>query len=431
MHQEIRGKFSQAFRTLVNNGNRGVVFLWGGDVSSRYDTDTEEEFRQESNFLYLTGIELPDFALAIDMETQVSVLFAPKRDETYAMWNGEVLTLEQIHEIYGNDLVLYTDDIVDTLISLTRNQEKTIYLLPTQSLPEFTNVNKTALKTALGRSRVTKTQSELQLMRISASVSSDAHIALMKDSEVGLYEYNYGGYFEYYTASCSLQHQAYLPIVGSGNRSAILHYNTNRYQTRDGDFILIDAGAEFRGYGTDITRTFPVNGVFSPAQVLVYEMVEDVVEEIEAILRPGIVWSEMNVRSQQLITNALLKAGFLTGPIDELIRNRMWTYFYPHSLGHSVGLDVHDPGLAGLSLQENMVVTVEPGIYFNRVFMNKGLNDPIARRYMVADRINTYLNMNFGGVRIEDIVIITATGIEQLAKAPKSVSEIEAIMRSS
>jgi len=364
------------------------------------------------------------------MESQVSVLFAPKRDELYAMWNGEVLTLEQIHEIYGNDLVLYTEDIVDTLKSLTRNEEKTLYMLPTQDLPDFTNVNKTGLRPALGRSRVTKTQSELMLMRIAASVSSDAHIALMKDSEVGLYEYNYGGYFEYYTASCSLQHQAYLPIVGSGNRSAILHYNTNRYQTTNGDFILVDAGAEFRGYGTDITRTYPVNGVFSPAQTLIYEMIEDVVEEIEGIMRPGIIWTDMHTRSYHAVTNALLRAGFLTGPIDELIANRMWYYFYPHGLGHSVGLDVHDPGLtSGLPLAENMVVTVEPGIYFNRVFMNKGINDPVAGRYMVADKINSYLNMNFGGVRIEDIVIVTATGIELLAKAPKSIPEIEALMR--
>jgi len=317
------------------------------------------------------------------------------------------------------------------LKSLTRNEQKTIYIPPSQTLPEFTNVNTTGLKPALGRSRITKTQSELQLMRIAASVSSDAHIALMKDSEVGLYEYNYGGYFEYYTASCSLQHQSYLPIVGSGNRSAILHYNTNRFQTRNGDIILIDAGAEFRGYGTDITRTFPVNGVFSPAQTVIYEIVFDIVNEIEAILKPGILFSDMNNRSYHATVNALLKAGFLTGPIDELILHRMWYYFYPHSLGHSVGLDVHDSGFSlNTVLQENMVVTVEPGLYFNRVFITQGLNDPIASRYMVADKINSYLNMNIGGVRIEDIVIITSTGIEQLAKAPKSISEIEALMRS-
>jgi len=265
-------------------------------------------------------------------------------------------------------------------------------------------------------------------MRIAARVSSDAHVMLMKDSQVGLYEYNYGAYFEYYTGSCGCHHQAYLPICGSGNRSAILHYNTNRYQVTDGAFILVDAGAEFRGYGTDITRTYPVNGSFSPAQTLIYEMVLDVVEEIESILKPGIVWSEMHTRSYHAVTRALLAAGFLTGNLDELIANRMWSYFYPHSLGHSVGLDVHDPGLRG-TLQENMVVTVEPGIYFNQAFIKQGLEDPIAKNYLVADKIYSYLNANFGGVRIEDIVVITQTGIENLTRVPKSISEIEAIMR--
>jgi len=265
-------------------------------------------------------------------------------------------------------------------------------------------------------------------MRIAAQVSSDAHVNLMKDSAVGLYEYNYGGYFEYYTASCSLQHQSYLPICGSGNRSAILHYNTNKYQVKDGDFILIDAGAEFRGYGTDITRTFPINGQFSPAQTLIYEMVEDIVNEIESILKPGVLWADLQTRSFHAVTSSLLSAGFLVGNIDELIANQMWYYFYPHSLGHSVGLDVHDPGNKAI-IQENMVLTVEPGIYFNRAFIYEALNDTIVRNYLNAVKIFSYLDANFGGVRIEDTVVVTKTGIENLTKVPKSIPEIEELMR--
>jgi len=429
MHQELRQKFINVFKQTVAEGSDGVVFLYGGQVSNRYNTDTEEEFRQESNFLYLTGIDKPDFALAIDMETEQSILFAPRRDEYYALWNGLVLTLEQIKEIYGNDVVVYTEDITEQLNIITNNGQQTIYLLPSQNLPDFHNVDQTQLIPALGASRVTKTASELVLMRLAARVSSEAHINLMKDSQVGLYEYNYEGYFEYYTASCGLQHQSYLTICGSGNRSAILHYNTNRYRVNNGDFILIDAGAEFRGYGTDITRTFPVNGRFTVEQVLIYNMVLSVVLEIESILKPGVLWGSINTLAQQRICRALLQAGFLRGNLDELIANRMWYYFYPHSLGHSVGLNVHDPGLSQSSpLEANMVVTVEPGIYFNTAFMTQGLNDPIAKNYMVAEKILFYLNLNFGGVRIEDTVIITSTGIEQLATAPKTVADIEAIM---
>jgi len=427
MHEELRAKFTQVFRSLVADGENGIIFLWGGEVSSRTDSTTEEEFRQFSNFIYLTGVELPDFALAIDILNRQSILFAPKRDEYYALWNGEVLTLEQIQLIYGHDFVLYTEDIENTLMSISNNGERTIYLLPYQTLPNFPNVNNSILNTALGRSRIIKTPSEITLMRIAAKISSDAHVMLMKDSEVGLHEYNYGGYFEYYSASCGLNHHSYLPIVGSGNRSAILHYNTNRYQTINGDIILIDAGSEFRGYGTDITRTFPVNGRFSAEQTLIYEMVENIVTDIEGIIRPGIRASDMQARSTQLVCSALLQAGFLRGTLSELMANQMWYYFYPHGLGHSVGLDVHDPGFQGI-YQENMVFTVEPGIYFNKAFMQLGFDDPIARNYLVADRIQSYLDMDFGGVRIEDTVIITSTGIENIALVPKSISEIEAIM---
>jgi len=292
---------------------------------------------------------------------------------------------------------------------------------------DFINVDYYYLNAALGSSRITKTASELALMRISAKVSSDAHINLMKDSAVGLFEYNYGGYFEYYTSSCSLQHQAYLPIVGSGNRSAILHYNTNRYQTVNGDIILIDAGAEFRGYGTDITRTFPVNGRFSPAQTVIYEIVERTVADIESQIRPGVRWADMQARAQLLVCTGLLEAGFLRGTISELMANQMYYYFFPHGLGHSVGLDVHDPGFSGV-LQQNMVFTVEPGIYFNKAFMQLGFEDPEASRYMIAERINSYLDMNFGGVRIEDMVIITSNGMELISTPPKSIPDIEAIM---
>jgi Xaa-Pro dipeptidase len=335
--------------------------------------------------------------------------------------------LEQIQERYGHDLVIYTDDIVDKLQEISNNGARTIYIHPSQTLPDFPNVNSTVLPEVLGASRIVKTNSEVALMRISAKVSSDAHIMLMKDSQPGLYEYNYSGYFEYYSASCGLQHHSYLPIVGSGNRSAILHYNTNRYQVTNGDIILIDAGSEFRGYGTDITRTFPVNGQFSPAQTLIYEIVENIVNDIESILKPGIRWSDMNTLSRHSVVSALLEAGFLKGDLTELIANEMWYYFYPHGLGHSVGIDVHDPGFRGI-LQENMIITVEPGIYFNKAFMMLGLNDTIAKNYMVEDKILSYLNNNFGGVRIEDTVLITSTGIENLATVPKSIPEIEEIM---
>jgi len=338
------------------------------------------------------------------------------------------MTLEQIQELYGNDLVIYTEEIVTKLREISRNGAKTIYLLPQQTLPEFPNVDNDTLIKVLASSRVTKTESELTLMRIAAKVSSDAHLMLMKDSQVGLYEYNYGAYFVYYTGSCGLTHQSYEPIVGAGNRSAILHYRAKRAQTIEGDVLLVDAAGEFRGYDSDITRTFPVNGKFSPALTLIYIIVEKTQRKILSLVKPGASFREFQTIAQQAITRKLLEAGFLQGPLDALITNSMWSYFYPHGLGHSVGLDVHDPGLNDI-LQENMVITIEPGVYFNRAFVEKGLKDPVAGRYIVVDKVMEFLDSNVGGVRIEDTIVVTEDGHENLASVPKSISEIEAIMR--
>jgi len=428
MHAEIRQKFAQVFRSQIPGGNQGIIFLYGGELQNRYDTDTEMAFRQESNFVYLTGVEDPDFAFAYDIEEETSILFAPKRDEHYALWNGEVMTLEQIQEKFGNDIVIYTEEIVPKLREITNNGAKKIYLLPQQTLPEFPNVDNEILVYVLGASRVIKTNSELTLIRIASKVSSDAHVMLMKDSDPGLFEYNYGAYFEYYSGSCSLIHQAYEPIVGSGNRSAILHYTTKRAQTMDSEILLVDAGAEFRGYDTDITRTYPVNGKFSPAQTLIYMMVEEVQRMILSLVKPGASMREFQTLATHTVTRKLLEAGFLQGPLDTLIANRMWYYFYPHGLGHSVGLDVHDPGLNDI-LQKNMVITIEPGIYFNRAFVEQGLKDPVAGRYIVVSKVMEFINANFGGVRIEDTIVVTDDGHENLTLVPKSISEIEEIMR--
>jgi len=234
-------------------------------------------------------------------------------------------------------------------------------------------------------------------------------------------------YFKYYTGNCGLIHQSYEPIVGCGNRSAILHYVAKRALTRDDDIILVDAAGEFRGYDADITRTYPVNGKFSIPQTLIYMMVYEVAEQALAMVRPGVTMNQLQTVAQQSVTRKLLEAGFLQGSLDTLIALRLFSLFYPHGLGHSVGLDVHDPGLG--VFEANTVITIEPGIYFNRAFVEKGLNDPVTRPYIVVDKVMEFLDANFGGVRIEETIVVTNNGYENLTTAPKSIPEIEAIMR--
>jgi len=196
----------------------------------------------------------------------------------------------------------------------------------------------------------------------------------------------------------------------------------------DGDFILVDASAEFRGYASDNTRTYPVNGIFSDTQKEIYEVVEEIVAEIEILMRPGMSWQAFQTRAQHTVCRSLFELGYLQGNLDELIQNEMWYYFYPHNLGHSVGLDVHDPGFTSGILQENMVITVEPGIYFNRAFVTMALNDPITRPFIVVDKVLAMLDANFGGVRIEDTVVVTNNGIDSITTVPKTVADIEELM---
>jgi len=262
-------------------------------------------------------------------------------------------------------------------------------------------------------------------MEIAANVSSDAHITVMKDSKTtGLYEFNYAAYFEYYTTNCGLLHQSYLPIVAYGKHSAILHYNVPLAKVEGNGFMLIDAGAEYT-YGTDITRTWPVNGKYSENQALIYNMVLRTVLELENDLKPGARMSELSARSRELITRELLVADFIRGTFSDLMQNRIYSYFYPHGLGHSVGIDVHDPGSIE-NIGKDMILTIEPGIYFNEVLINKGIREN--GRFLNIPKCLDFVNQNFGGVRIEDTCHVTETGMRVLSWVPKTITEIEKIM---
>jgi len=324
---------------------------------------------------------------------------------------------------YGIPDVVYDKELITELRRISAG--RTIYALSGVSLPGFDNVNFNSLKPVLDSSRVVKTPGELQYMEIAANVSSDAHIVAMKDAKTtGLYEFNYASYFIYYSMNCGLLHQAYLPITAYGKHSAILHYNVPLAKVEGNGLMLIDAGAEYT-YGTDISRTFPVNGKFSDKQKVVYNMVLNTVLQIESLIKPGVKFSQMASLSKDLITRALLEADFVRGSLQELMQVGISNYFYPHGLGHSVGIDVHDPGRIE-DLAPNMIITIEPGVYFNEVLLEQGIT--AHERYFNVEKCREYLADNFGGVRIEDMVQITENGVKVLSWVPKTVEGIEEIM---
>jgi len=277
--------------------------------------------------------------------------------------------------------------------------------------------------------RSLKTDSELQLMRYAANVSSGAHELVMNYTQPGLYEYNIEGRFLDGCFACGLMLQAYIPIVASGNNSAVLHYNSNDRLMKSGDILLIDAGAEYHGYGTDITRTYPVNGVFTPEQEEVYNMVLEIQYRVITRVYPGASLSTLQKYAIEYTCDHLTSYGYLSSGVSKCINDRLYYYFYPHGVSHLIGIDVHDRGDPDSNvLAERMVITVEPGIYFNQPLLDTAFANSAIEKYFVRSKIQPLLDQGFGGVRIEDVVVVWAEGPEVISSPPKTVFGIETQM---
>jgi len=288
-------------------------------------------------------------------------------------------------------------------------------------------VNTTALNGNLMQSRVLKSPKEINLLRLISQIDSDAHVTLMQQSKPGLYEYHMESLFLYETYNCGCRQQAYIPIVGSGYNSAVLHYNMNSRQMQAGDLLLVDAAAEYVGYASDITRTYPVNGQWTAQQRIIYSIVLNAQQTCIDMLKPGANWSVVASQATTSILQGLLDAGIIVGNMSDLLSNGISRLFYMHGLGHFVGLDVHDTySIGNRLLQSGMVLTVEPGVYFNEALLEGALANPKQAIFLNAELLAEYTE--FGGIRIEDVVAITDTGYELLSNAPRQIADIENVM---
>jgi Xaa-Pro aminopeptidase len=264
--------------------------------------------------------------------------------------------------------------------------------------------------------RLFKSAEEVALMRRSAEIAAEGHREAMRAARPGMKEYEVEALIEYVFRRSGASAPAYNSIVGAGANATILHYVDNNAELKDGDLLLIDAGAEYEGYASDITRTFPVNGRFTAAQRELYEVVLDCQEKCVEMVAPGVTLEEMHQRSVELLTEGMVRLGLLKGDVKKLIEEEKYKQFYMHRLGHYLGMDVHDAGLYHTdgqprAVEPGMVMTVEPGIY-------------VAED--AEDAPEKYRGM---GIRIEDDVLVTAGGYEVLTSAaPKRVEEIEALM---
>lgn len=443
MHHKHRSKLY----SLFSQTQQSIIFLEGAKIMYRYQTDYEFAFRQESNFWYVSGVNEPDCAAILDIDSKEFHLFVPKRDVQYAVWYGYVKSLDQYQSEYSPDHVHYMDELHEVVKKL---KPSIVFCLNESSQERFSyepelTTNSEALIEALNDARVIKTEEELECLRIASQVNNEAYKRVIESWKPGMYEYQAKAIFTEVQMSNGLQQDAYNGIYASGPNSAILHYVSNTRQTQDGELLLIDAGFEYKGYAADFSRTFPVNGRFSADQTALYDTVLIAQKQVIKAIKPGVRMEDLHMMSASTMMEGLLDIGIVKGSLNSIMEANIFALFFPHGLGHFLGLDTHDvggypkgmeridrPGIfylrARRELEAGMVVTIEPGIYFIPALLEPALKNSSKKMFLNAEKIHQF--MDFGGIRIEDDIVVTENGYENLTHIAKERDEIERLMNS-
>lgn len=442
----------QALGRNVEATNSAVIYLQGGADKQWYYSDTDKLFRQESNFLYSSGFEMPGLKDQVPESivlaraesadgpiTQTGYLFVEECDAFCQTWNGEAITLDQLRVRYDVENIIWRKDMQETLSTILPANAR-LFVMPDTNLSlsaaaatlEALPRDETVLqRNVMPQARSIKSAAEMQLMRASCSVSAAAHRLAMRKGKNYRWEFQVQSDFESTVAACGQTKVSYLTIAGAGVRSSVLHYNTNALpiSPAGNDIVLLDAGSEWFGYGTDITRTWPVNGKYTRLQAIIYNAVLGAQNAAFAMIRPGARWGEVSGNATVAMMQHLVRAGIVTGTVEAALAAGVNRVFYPHGLGHFVGIDVHDSRYLPLDvLRPGMVVTVEPGLYMIPILIEQARNDPARAALIDFARLAqfTAAGTSLGGVRIEDMVLITENGYELLSgDIPRTVKDVE------
>ena len=416
-------------------GAKSIAILPAAPMRPR-NRDVEYPFRQDSNFHYLTGFDEPEAVLVLvpGRKHGECILFCRERDPEMELWNGFMAGQEGACNDYGADDAFPIADIDEILPGLMEGCDKVFHSMGSQ--PDFDGrvmgwVNSIRAKVRNGAQppgefvmldhllhdlRLFKSKKELQLMAKAGRISAEAHVRAMKACKPGMMEYQLEAEYQHHFLRSGCQSWAYPSIVGGGANACILHYTDNRDELKDGDLVLIDAGAEYQYYAGDITRTFPVNGTFTAPQRALYEVVLKAQLAAIKAVKPGNHWNQPHEAAIKVITKGLVELGILKGNVKKLIEKEAYRPFYMHKTGHWLGLDVHDVGDYQIDqqwrmLEPGMVLTIEPGIY-----IAPGAKG-VAKKWQGI------------GIRIEDDVVVTEGGCDVLTSlVPKHPDEIEQLM---
>ncbi|KLJ12661.1 xaa-Pro dipeptidase [Blastomyces silverae] len=434
----------------LGHGEAGVIYLESQKTRMIEDNDGEMLFRQRRNFFYLSGCPLPDSYLTYNIEEDHLTLFIPPIDEDSVIWSGLPLSPDEALELYDVDAVLSTADVNASLAHYCSAKEgKKVFAISDQVSPHITflpfqETDFDVLKRAAEEARVVKDDYEIALLRRANEISSKAHVAVVKAAKSAMNERELEATFIATCMSYGCREQSYHPIFAGGTNGAILHYQKNDQDLVDKTTgekklnMLVDAGGEYRNYCADITRVVPLSGKFSTESRQIYDIVLEMQMTSLAMIKAGVMWEDIHSNSHRVAIRGLLKLGILRGTEQELFDKGISVAFFPHGLGHYLGMDTHDTGgnpnyedkdpmfkylrLRGI-LACGGVVTVEPGIYFCRFIIDPYLASPELGKYIDANVLEKYWSV--GGVRLEDNVVVTQNGYDNLTTAPKIPEEIE------
>jgi len=429
-----REELAERRARYIKEMGRGVAIVPSAPTFIR-NNDVEHEYRQDSDFFYLTGFDEPESVLVLTTEhaSHRTVVFVRKRDKDREIWDGPRAGVDGALALLGADAAFPIEELEQRLPEYLADARRLHYRLaahPSFDAIVFRAIEAVRRKVRTGvvapseivdlsrdlhEMRLRKSDAELATMARAAEISREAHARAMAAARPGAFEYEVEAEILRAYRAHGAERPAYGSIVGSGPNATILHYRRNDRQLRDGELLLIDAGAEYGYYASDVTRTFPVGGRFSRAQREIYDLVlESQLAAIDAV-RPGVPYTDVHDVAVKVLAEGLVRLGLIAGPTDEAIEQGRYKAYYMHRTSHWLGMDAHDVGdyfseKKPRLLEPGMVLTVEPGLYIGQ----EAECDPAYRGI---------------GVRIEDDIAVTATGYRNLTQdIPKAASDLERIL---
>jgi len=419
---------------LLERLGQGVAVIPAASTHIR-NHDVEHTYRQHSDFFYLTGLDEPQAVCVLSNvhPEHRFILFIRPRDEKAERWDGSRVGVEGARSRFGADMAYPIAEFKDKLADYLKGAPQLVYRLGEQRdfdsvvLESLNQVRKMNRRGVIGPRRIVepietlhemrliKDQQEVDLLQAAATITGDAHVEAMRNARPGMFEYEIEALLLAAFRKAGSPRLAYDNIVASGANATVLHYRRNDRKMQDGDLLLIDAGAEFEYYASDLTRTFPISGKFSVPQRSIYDLVLAAqLAAIEAV-KPSATLDDVHHAALHTLVQGLLDLGLLKGTFDQALEGKLYEPYFMHRTSHWLGMDVHDVGDYTLQgkprpLAEGMVLTVEPGLYI----AEDADVDPIYHGI---------------GVRIEDTVVVVAGGAHNLsANVPKKAEDIEAVM---